>query len=283
MNITIWGVRGSIPTTSPDTKEYGGNTSCIEVESGGGLLVLDAGSGIQNLNFSDNLDNKRIDVLLTHLHIDHIQGLGFFKPLFNASAEVHIWGPASSTQSLRARLGRYFSPPLFPVYFRNLTCKLFLHEIENSSFTIGPFSIESRYVVHPGPTVGYRIKDKSGVFAYLPDHEPALGPNGLLKDGRWLSGSDLAQDADLMLHDAQYTLEEYHDKVGWGHSAMEDAIQYASLLNVKHLLLTHHDPMHSDAQLHRIYQWLKENIPFRQFFQLATEGSKINLYRSAFP
>ena len=136
MNITLWGVRGSIPTTRPDTKEYGGNTSCVEVEADGRLLILDAGSGIQGLNFSRNLDNSRIDILLTHLHIDHIQGLGFFNPLFNSSKEVHIWGPVSKAASLRSRLGRYFSPPLFPVYFSNLTCRLFFHEIENSSFTI---------------------------------------------------------------------------------------------------------------------------------------------------
>lgn len=277
MNITLWGVRGSIPTTSPDTKAYGGNTSCVEVEEAGELLVLDAGSGIQSLNFSDNINNARINILLTHLHIDHIQGLGFFKPLFNASTEVHIWGPASNAQSLRARLGRYFSPPLFPVYFRNLTCKLFLHEIENSSFNIGPFAIESRYIIHPGPTVGFRIKGSHGVFTYIPDHEPALGKNGLLKDDKWLSGSDLALDADLLLHDAQYTAEEYKDKVGWGHSSMEDAVQYAALLRVKKLLLTHHDPMHSDAQLNELFKQLKENTSCKVQYEMAVEGTKFQL------
>src|SRR6478736_8018777 len=202
MNITIWGVRGSIPTTSPETKEYGGNTSCIEVESDGRLLVLDAGSGIQGLNFSDNLNKSRIDILLTHLHIDHIQGLGFFKPLFKSSVEVHIWAPASNAKSLRSRLGRYFSPPLFPVYFRNLTCKLFLHEIENSSFTIGPFTIQSDYVIHPGPTVGFRVQHHHSVFTYIPDHEFALGCNvNKVKDLRWVSGIKLASGEDLLIHD----------------------------------------------------------------------------------
>ena len=277
MNITLWGVRGSIPTTSPDTKEYGGNTSCIEVDADGWLIILDAGSGIQNINYSENLNNKRVDILLTHLHIDHIQGLGFFKALFNPSTEVHIWGPASNTQSLRARLGRYFSPPLFPVYFRNLTCKLFLHEIEDGSFTIGPFNILSHYVTHPGPTVGFRIQERNMVFAYIPDHEPALGRSGLLKDVKWLSGSDLAFGADLLLHDAQYTSEEYKDKVGWGHSSMEDVLQFAALNNVKHLVLTHHDPMHSDAQLHEILKGLKENFSYPFTYELGVEGSNIEL------
>jgi phosphoribosyl 1,2-cyclic phosphodiesterase len=153
------------------------NTSCVEVAADGWLLVLDAGSGIQGLNSSANVKNSRIDILLTHLHMDHIQGLGFFGPLFNPATEIHIWGPAGNSQSLRARLGRYFSPPLFPVYFRNLTCKLILHEIGKSNFTIGPFEVQSDYVIHPGPTVGFRIQHQRGVFTYIPDHEFALACN----------------------------------------------------------------------------------------------------------
>jgi len=277
MNITLWGVRGSIPTTNPKTKEYGGNTSCVEVEAEGWRLILDAGTGIQYVNQGDKKINNRFDILLTHLHIDHIQGLGFFRPLFDPSAEVHIWGPVSNTQSLRARLGRYFSPPLFPVYFSNLSCKLFLHEIENSSFEIGPFSIKSCYVIHPGPTIGLRITNQSKVFTYIPDHEPAIGRSGMLKSVKWLSGSDLAIGADLLLHDAQYTLEEYNDKAGWGHCAMEDALQFATLVNVKRLWLTHHDPMRTDAQLDQLYRLLKENSCNSIPFEMAVEGKRIEL------
>lgn len=277
MNITLWGVRGSIPTTSPDTRAYGGNTSCIEVEEEGWLLVLDAGSGIQRLNSSPNIGARRVDILLTHLHIDHIQGLGFFKPLFNPEAEVHIWGPAANVQSLRARLGRYFSPPLFPVYFRDLTCQLFLHEIANSSFEVGPFTIQSRYVVHPGPTLGFRVRNSRGVLAYIPDHEPALGSNGLVKDVRWLSGSDLASGANVLLHDAQYTAEEYRGKMGWGHSAMEDVIEYAALTGVQHLLLTHHDPTRTDPQLDDLFQRLQQTTKAPLHYELAVEGMKLEL------
>lgn len=277
MNITLWGVRGSIPTTSPETKEYGGDTSCVEVEEDGWLLVLDAGTGLRNLDLSGKGEISRVDILLTHLHIDHIQGLGFFRPLFNPSTEVHVWGPASSVQSLRARLGRYLSPPLFPVYFRDLSCQLSLHEVANTSFTIGPFSIQSRYVMHPGPTVGFRVRDRHGVMAYIPDHEPALGRDGMLEDLRWLSGSDLASGADLLLHDAQYTAEEYKNKVGWGHCSMEDALRLATLTNVKHLLLTHHDPARTDAQLHQLYQCLKERVPAPFPYELAIEGRRVEL------
>jgi phosphoribosyl 1,2-cyclic phosphodiesterase len=277
MNITLWGVRGSIPTSTPHTKKYGGNTSCVEVESDGWLVILDAGSGIQNLNFRESVNYARIDILLTHLHIDHIQGLGFFQPLFNPETEVHIWGPESNTKSLQARLGRYFSPPLFPVYFRNLTCKLFVHEVQSSTFTIGPFTIQSDYIIHPGPTVGFRVQEGNRVLAYLPDHEPALGRKQLLKDKKWLSGSLLAQDADVLIHDAQYTSEEYSERAGWGHSAMEDALEFASLVEAKHVLLTHHDPMRTDAQLDEITRHLHEQASKPNSFAFAKEGSEVEL------
>ena len=277
MNITLRGIRGSIPTFNPDTRVYGGNTSCIEVEEDGTLLVLDAGSGITSLNFSDNLSYNRIDILLTHLHIDHIQGLGFFNPLFDSSKEVHIWGPASSSESLTARLGRFFSPPFSPVYFRDLTCQLSVHEISNSSFEIGPFTIQSRFVIHPGPTVGYRIQTRSGVLTYIPDHEPALGRAGLQHDVKWLSGSDLASGADLLLHDAQYTMDEYMGRTGWGHSAMEDTLRFTSLTEAKRLLLMHHDPMHSDVQLDQMYRQLTEQTNYPFPFEMAVEGTVIRI------
>lgn len=277
MNITLWGVRGSIPTFNPGTVRYGGHTSCMEVEEDGCLLILDAGSGMQNLNQYHHLACSRIDILLTHLHIDHIQGLGFFQPLFDPSKEVHIWGPATSSHNLRARLGRYFSPPLFPVYFRDLQCQLAIHEIENTTFTIGPFTVQSQFIIHPGPTVGFRIQSPRGVVAYLPDHEPALGPDGLLTDLKWLSGSDLASGADILLHDAQYTMDEYKSKQGWGHSAMEDALQFASLTQVQHLLLAHHDPGHTDAQLDAMFAQLKSDTSSAVDFQMAVEGMHIEL------
>ncbi|MBB1284869.1 MBL fold metallo-hydrolase [Flavisolibacter sp. BT320] len=277
MNITLQGVRGSIPSTNPDTKGFGGNTSCVEVVAEGWRLVLDAGSGIQNIRNNPELSSKRVDILLSHLHMDHIQGLGFFKPLFDPSSEIHIWGPASKTVSLRARLGRYFSPPLFPVYFRNLTCRLFLHEVEDSSFTIGPFTVQSCYVTHPGPTVGFRIQHEQKIFTYIPDHEPALGLNGLIKDIRWLSGSDLAKEADMLLHDAQYTAEEYSERIGWGHSSMEDALKFASLTGAKSLLLTHHDPLRTDVEMEQLYFALKEKNIYPFPYEMAVEGRQLTL------
>ncbi len=277
MKISIKGVRGSIPTTGADTAFYGGNTSCTVVTENDWMLVLDAGSGLQKLNLNKAAVNKRIDILLTHLHFDHIQGLGFFGALFDPSMEVHIWGPASSTQSLHSRLSRYLSPPLFPVLIRDLPCKLTLHDIENSSFDIGPFNIQSRYVIHPGPTVGFRISGQNSVFAYIPDHEPALGIHGLLSNKKWLSGFDIISKADLLLHDAQYTSLEYKIKIGWGHSSMEDTIKLAMLAEVKHLLLMHHDPFRSDTQLNEIFADLQTRINEPYKYELAVEGMEIEI------
>jgi phosphoribosyl 1,2-cyclic phosphodiesterase len=277
MNITLHGVRGSIPTTSPAMKKYGGNTSCVEVEAEGWRLILDAGSGMHNVDTSRPFQNNRVDILLTHLHMDHIQGLGFFQPLFDPSAEIHIWGPASASQGLRGRLGRYFSPPLFPVYFRNLNCKLVLHEVEDSTFDIGPFTIHSRYIIHPGPTVGFRIQHRQATLAYLPDHEPALGVSGLLLDLQWLSGGDLAKDVDLLLHDAQYTPEEYKARLGWGHSSLTDALQFASLTGARQLLFIHHDPMRTDAALEQLFTDLKKGSSLVFPFEMAHEGLQMQL------
>ena len=277
MKVSLRGVRGSIPTSGPDTAYYGGNTSCAVVREDDWTLVLDGGSGMQKFRLETGNSNKRIDILLTHLHLDHIQGLGFFAPFFDSSLEVHIWGPTSATHSLHSRLSRYLSPPLFPVLIRDLPCKLKMHEIDYSSFEIGPFTVHSRNIIHPGPTVGFRIKGKNSVFTYIPDHEPALGITGLGEDRKWISGIDLAIDADLLLHDAQYTAEEYKAHIGWGHSSMEDTTKFASLAGVNHLLLAHHDPSHTDAQLSKIYSELRKKLNYPFKFEMAVEGMEIEL------
>ena len=276
MKISLRGVRGSIPTTGPETAFYGGNTSCVVVAENDCMLVLDGGSGMQKFNLLTNTGIKRIDILLTHLHLDHIQGLGFFNPFFDPTLDVHIWGPSSKT-SLHSRLSRYLSPPLFPVLLRDLPCSLTLHDIDNSSFDIGPFQIESRYVIHPGPTVGFRISNQRSVFSYMPDHEPALGSFELHNEKQWISGFDLAFGADLLLHDAQYTPQEYNNRPGWGHSSMDDALKFADLTAVKHLLLGHHDPSHSDEQLDQFFANLKARSDYSYKYELAMEGMQIDL------
>ena len=250
MNVTPFGVRGSLAAPGPATVRYGGNTACVRVTGADGtVLALDAGTGIRALALSLPPRLRRVDVLLSHLHMDHIIGLGFFGPLYNPGMEVHIWGPASATLTLEARLRRYLAPPLFPVLLRDLPCRLELHHVNREAFSVGAFRIRAARICHPGPTVGYRIETDEGSLAYLPDHEPALGARRFPLDGEWTSGFELAHAVDLLVHDAQYTREEYPGHVGWGHSTMHHALEFARLVGAKHLVPFHHDPGRDDDAL----------------------------------
>ncbi|HEU4673996.1 MAG TPA: MBL fold metallo-hydrolase [Candidatus Limnocylindrales bacterium] len=244
MNATIWGSRGSLASAGRGTVRYGGNTACVEVETTSeAAILLDAGTGIRPAGIALADRGTPIHVLLTHLHMDHILGLGFFRPLFETDREVHIWGPPSTTRDLRARLSRYLSPPLFPVRIRDIAAHLTLHDVPYGAWTIEGAIVTARAVIHPGPTVGYRIETPAGTLAYLPDHEPALGG---LDQPRWLSGYDLARDADVLLHDGQYSDAEYTERTGWGHSSVSHAARFADLVGARTLLLIHHDPDHDD-------------------------------------
>ena len=255
MRVTLWGTRGSLATPGSATARYGGNTSCVGVHGDDGtVLVLDAGTGIRGLGQTIDKSIRRIDILLTHLHMDHIQGLGFFAPLYREDLLVGIWGPVSSQVGLRERLMRYLSPPLFPVSLRELPCAITLHEVPCGEFAIGEFRVSAELVCHPGPTVGYRIADAKGrVLTYLPDHEPALGalPFPSLPC-EWTSGGALAAGADLLIHDSQYRADEYAGHVGWGHSSLTQTLAFAALADVKHLVPFHHDPAHTDADIDRL-------------------------------
>jgi phosphoribosyl 1,2-cyclic phosphodiesterase len=281
MRVTLWGTRGSQATPGPDTVRYGGNTSCVEVRAAdGSLVVLDAGTGIRRLGATVER-GRRIDILLSHLHMDHIQGLGFFAPLFRPGCEVHLWGPASATQGLRARLNRYLSPPLFPVRLRDLPSDLTLHDVPLGQFELPTFNVTAALVAHPAPTVGYRLEVDGAVMAYMPDHEPALTSRLFPRTPDWSSGVALARNADLLIHDAQYTLSEYDQHVGWGHSALEHAIALATIAGAHCLVPFHHDPAHDDGALDEMFASVApppglELVP-------AVEGLSFDLPRVARP
>ncbi len=254
MKLRLWGTRGSLPTPGEGSRRYGGNTSCVEVTGDGDhLVVLDAGTGIRALGRSLSRAPTRIDMLLSHLHMDHILGLGFFAPLFHPGLDVHIWGPSSTTLVLRERLGRYLSPPLFPVRLRDLPCELTLHDAPLGTFELPEMEATARLVSHPGPTLGYRLDDGRATVAYLPDHEPALGARHFPETPRWTSGYDLAAGADLLIHDAQYNSMEYPAFEGWGHSSIDHTLAFSELAGVRHLVAFHHDPSHDDEHLDRTY------------------------------
>lgn len=253
MKATLWGTRGSLASPGPDTVRYGGNTSCVSIHGEeGSLLILDAGTGMRCLGQDLPKDLLRVDILLTQLHMDHIQGLPFFAPLRRTGVEVHLYGPASTMLSLRSRLMRYLSPPLFPVSIRELPGKLHFHELPSGTVEIGEFSVKAQLIIHPNPTVGYRVETEHASLTYIPDHEPALGSFSFPRSKEWTSGFDLAAGSDVLIHDSQYTAEEYKDRVGFGHSSLEQALGFARLAEVKQLITFHHDPGHSDDMIDRM-------------------------------
>ena len=244
MDVTLWGTRGSLATPGPETIRYGGNTSCVEVRTGPrNMVVLDAGTGVRRLGRTMGDEVERVDILLTHFHLDHVQGGGFFDPLFRPGFDVHLWGPASTTHDLEARLACYLSPPLFPVRLRDLSCRLTLHNVVPDSFVLPGLDVAADLVCHPGRTVGYRLSDAGGALAYLPDHELAARPR---------SGLDLVDGADVLIHDAQYTSAERGSHAGWGHSSIDQAVAFAGEASVGTLIAFHHDPAHDDDAVDRL-------------------------------
>jgi len=256
----VWGCRGSLAAPGPETVRYGGNTSCLELRpSDGRLLVIDAGTGARNLGIALGKDRPdRIDILLTHLHLDHIEGLGFFGPVWDETCEVHIWGPPSPLRTLREDIAKYFSPPLFPVHLDDLPSHLVIHDVPEGEWELGSARIRAQPVNHPGPTVGYRVEDEGKVLTYISDHEPALGVDMLAVSPDWVSGYALAYGADVLLHDSQYTEEEYPGRVGWGHSSIAHTVTFALITKARRLVMFHHDPLHSDAQLEIMLARAKE-------------------------
>jgi phosphoribosyl 1,2-cyclic phosphodiesterase len=253
LRLTIWGCRGSVPTPGPDTVAFGGNTSCVEVAlEDRTVLVLDAGTGIIDLGTDlASRGVRRLHLLLTHLHLDHLEGLRFFAPLWDEGVRLDIWGPPSPLVGLQERISRAFSPPLFPVELSEVPAQVTFRDLPREPWTMEGVSLAADLVVHPGPTVGFRIETESASFAYIPDHEPALvGIDGRSID--WISGAALAEGVDLLFHDAQYLEEEYETRIGWGHSSVSDAVAFGQAVRARRLLLFHHEPRHSDESLERL-------------------------------
>jgi phosphoribosyl 1,2-cyclic phosphodiesterase len=248
---TVWGCRGSLAAPGADTLEYGGNTTCLELElDDGTILVVDAGTGIRLLGAElAGRTRQPLHLLLTHLHLDHIEGLGFFAPLWLEGQELHVWGPPSPVAALERRISRYLSPPLFPIRLDEVPATVVCHDLPGESFELGSATVTALPVIHRGPTVGFRFEENGSSLAFIPDHEPYLGfaPGEALPE--WLSGYALAEGVGTLIHDAQYFEAEYAAKRGFGHSSVAHAVAYAQAAGAGRLVLFHHDPLHSDERL----------------------------------
>ena len=280
MHIRVWGCRGSIAAPGADTARYGGNTSCVEVRlDDGSLLILDAGTGARALGLALIEDlPPRIDLLLTHLHVDHVEGLGAFEPIWRAETELHVWGPASPVATLDDRLATYFSPPLFPLTLAEVPARCEFHDAPSDSWRIGGATVSSRQILHPGSTVGYRIEADGATLAYLTDHEPGLGDDLAATPTEWISGFAIAYRADLLLHDCQYTDEEYETRFGFGHSSVSHVATFAERAEVDRALTFHHDPMHTDPELESIRDSVIERWRVEpERCGIATEGARTEI------
>jgi phosphoribosyl 1,2-cyclic phosphodiesterase len=281
MRIKLWGVRGSVPVPNDRMLGYGGNTACVEVTLEDGTeIILDAGTGIRELGAARAAPAEGIQILLTHLHVDHIHGLLFFPPLFDPANRVTVYGPPAPGPNLDQRLSRYLSPPLSPIDLRELPAQVDFRACPYEQWEIGTARVEAALVAHRGVTLGYRITEGDTSLCYIPDHEPALGGPLTDADPGWISGSGLAAGASLLIHDGQYTDEEYPDHIGWGHSSVSDAISFAQRAEAERLIVFHHDPLHDDATLDHLQDFARnswETGRAAEEVSLAVEGTTIEL------
>jgi phosphoribosyl 1,2-cyclic phosphodiesterase len=262
IRLRFWGVRGSIPTPGPGTVRYGGNTSCVTVETplvpGSPIFILDAGSGIRELGLA-LMREKRLPLtahlLLTHTHWDHIQGFPFFVPAFIPGNRVTVYGSAGTDNELVEALEGQMLYRYFPVSLDKLGAALDFHHVDGGSHQIGDARVTVAPLHHPGTTVGYRLEIGDYVIAYVTDAEPQPAPADFRPDPEVLR---LARDADVLIHDAQYTDAEFPAKVGWGHSPTSYVVMVAQAARVKHLLLFHHDPTRTDEDIDAIVHTARE-------------------------
>jgi phosphoribosyl 1,2-cyclic phosphodiesterase/CheY-like chemotaxis protein len=267
VRVQFWGTRGSIPKPGPSTARYGGNTSCIEVRSARGtLVVIDCGTGAHSLGqnlMSSGADGLRGHILISHTHWDHIQGIPFFAPLFVPGNQWDIYGPKGLDQSVREALAGQMQYTYFPVTPDQFAATIRYHDLVEGTFNIDDIKIITHYLNHPALTLGYRLEADGSTIVYCCDHEPysrrLAGGQGNIA-GQDLRHAEFFRGADLLIHDAQYTAAEYPSKIGWGHSSVEYAVKLGQHARVKRLALTHHDPLRDDDSVDRVLAKIRDGL-----------------------
>ncbi|MEX0767027.1 MAG: MBL fold metallo-hydrolase [Microthrixaceae bacterium] len=247
LNVSFYGVRGSTPCACDTNRRYGGNTSCVVVESPGeDPILLDLGTGLRFYGLTFPCDQPfRGTALVSLLHWDHVQGIPFFAPMLRDGAHMNVFGPRQEQGSLREAVKSFIQPPYFPVSIEELPGEFRFTEVEDEVLHIGSATVTVASVPHRGPTVGYRIESQGVAIVYISDHQqPSAGSNEVTPEVL-----ALCADADLLIHDAQFDAEEFLQRSDWGHCTVEYAVEVAQQAGVKRLALFHHDPSHDDDRV----------------------------------
>jgi phosphoribosyl 1,2-cyclic phosphodiesterase/CheY-like chemotaxis protein len=280
MFVRFWGTRGSIPKPGPSTLRYGGNTSCVEVRSAAGTIaMLDCGTGA--VSFGAELMQRgkrplRGNLLISHTHWDHIQGLPFFAPLFVPGNEWDVYAPRGFEQSVRETLAGQMQSTYFPVELEQLGAAIRYHDLTEGVFDLGDIKVSAQYLNHPALALGYRLEADGVTVVYACDHEPhsrALAYGSGDVGGQDQRHAEFLTGADLLIHDAQYRASEYEGKIGWGHSTIEYVVAMAQLAEVKSVALTHHDPLRDDDTID------KEVAEIRA--HLKAQGASLEVFAAA--
>jgi diguanylate cyclase (GGDEF)-like protein len=265
MQVRFWGTRGSIAAPGPNTARFGGNTSCVEVRaSDGTVIILDCGTGARELglHLAQTLPQPiRLHLFIGHTHWDHIQGFPFFVPAFLPGSELNIYAPLGFQRGLEEAMAGQMEYSYFPVKMRDLRSRIHFTELDEGFFRVGGVLVETQFLNHTAPTIAYRMTSDGATIAYATDHEPFWNASGRVSqhpgDERHIA---FLKGANLVIHDAQYTDAEYRDKVGWGHSSIEYAVDVALAAGVERLVLFHHDPAHDDATMERIEAMARDHV-----------------------
>lgn len=274
MHVKFWGVRGSTPTPQKENLRYGGNTSCVEVRIAGSLFILDCGTGFRilgkHLAQLSHADQTPIQahVFISHFHWDHIQGIPFFRPLYENHGNAFYFHSSSRNRSLQNAIEGQMADPYFPVDMSEMAAHRKFFGIEEGRMEFDHCTIQTKWLHHPQGCLGFRIETPEGVLVYATDNEP--GHDLFDKNVR-----KLAEGADVLIYDAQYLPEEYEaTRRGWGHSHWREAVSVAMESGAKQLVLFHHDPDHSDVCIDSIVKHAAEYFPG---VRAAYEGLEIQL------
>ena len=265
MRIQFWGTRGSLPKPGPDTLRFGGNTSCLEVRTAADtLVIIDCGSGLHGLGqaLAAGVKVPKGHILISHTHWDHIQGIPFFAPFFKPGSEWDIYAPKGLGQSVQDTLAGQMQYAYFPVRLDQMAAEIRYHELIEGDFQIDDVRVKTRYMNHTALTLGFRLEADGAALVYASDHEPfqrelALGKGDI--SGQDREHCEFLAGSDLVIHDAQFTADQYEDKIGWGHSTVEYAVAICRAAGASRLALTHHDPLRADDAIEQIVRTVRDN------------------------